>query len=165
MPTLENTVPVISANSLNRKASRSSVVWMARKAAFMGNAIPRLERAQKILHERLCALRNPVEMIAKDGCVVHVMNDDAIVKVVRGLIEVIEAERGLLGFPSPGRRRDEPTMRETSVPGVVQDAIEPSGPAESASGPTAPGASSSASSGPTAGPTDQAPPAPPAQAL
>ena len=65
--------------------------------------------------------------------------------------ELVELRRVLLRIPGPGRDSGQmTTMRMTNVPGVVQDAIEPSGPVESAS--------ADASSGPTAGPTDQAPP-------
>ena len=73
---------------------------------------------------------------------------DLRVKLTRSFLDLSEFRRSLLGFPSPGRRRDESSERMTSVPGVVQDAIEPSGPAESAS--------ADASAGPTAGPTEQA---------
>lgn len=121
MPTLENTVPFIDAKSLNRKASRSAVVFSARKAAFIGNVVPKLERATKALHERLCELRDPVEKLDKDGNVVRVHDDMALCKVVGAMLAAIEAERCLLGFPSPGKRRDEGAgeLKSAQSPAVV----------------------------------------------
>lgn len=116
MPTLENTVPAIDVKSLNRKASRSAVVFSARKAAFIGNVIPKLERATKTLHERLCVLREPVERLDSKGNVILVNDDIALCKVVGAMLAAIEAERSLLGFPSPGKRKDESSapMRQVS---------------------------------------------------
>ena len=119
MPTLENTLPSASPKTLNRKMSRSALVWSARKAAFMGTVIPRLERAHKTLHERLQVLRAPVEKLDADGKTVLVHDDASLVRVVQAMLQTIEMERSLLGFPSPGRRRDERAeriVRETNVP-------------------------------------------------
>ena len=160
MPSLDAPERIITAKSLTRSMTRSATSFAWQKATYYGEVLPRV---------RKLALLTWKEAMRAEG--------DLRVKLTRSFLDLSEFRRSLLGFPSPGRRRDESSERMTNVPGVVQEAItqdvvEPSGPVESASGPAAPdasadasspasadaSASTSASAGPTAGPTEQAPP-------
>lgn len=71
--------------------------------------------------ERLAECHKGVEMIVGQQVVKQVPYD-MIARLNASLIQLIDCERQLLGFPSPGKRRDESGIIDTSRP-VIDTAI------------------------------------------
>lgn len=115
MPSLEIAIPQTTQKSLMRKASQASLVWQREKAGFMRLALPKLSRAIRATDERLRELCAGVPVMLPGGAPLmredkkpYLVKPDAdIARLNASLCQLIELERSLLGFPSPGRRRDE----------------------------------------------------------
>lgn len=114
MPSLENRVPANGRNTLARKASASAIVFTRERAGFYRHVLPKIARAIRATDERLQMLHAGVDVIAGKGeqqTIVRIVPDDAIARLNTSLIALVECERSLLGFPNPGRRRDESDMK------------------------------------------------------
>lgn len=111
MPTLENVLPNCSPKSLNRRLNRSSQVFHLSKVKFMGSVLPKIQRAIRQLSDSLNELKDPVTVIVGKGensQAVEVKDYNSQARIASTLATLIDHERSLLGFPGPGKRKDEP---------------------------------------------------------
>lgn len=107
MPRLESVAPNLSGKSLLRKASQSASVFGFAKAGFYRAALPKVRRAMSLADRRIRAMHklDPVP-------------DDTICRMNASLIALVECERSLLGFPLPGRRKDESGVLDGRKPTI-----------------------------------------------
>lgn len=126
MPALQFSLPETTSKTLLKRAGRSAMLWSIKRANFMRFALPRVEHAIRRLDEAIKRLSEPVEMVVGQGenaQIVKVMDYASLTRCSNAMLAAIESERQLLGFPSPGRRRDEAEAREvTSRAASVVDA-------------------------------------------
>lgn len=106
MPRLEIALPQVSPKRLITKASRSAKVFSYARAGYMNFALPRLRRSTSLTADRIEQLHKGIDVLDRNGNAVHVVPDDTIAKLNASLVQMLELERSLLGFPGPGRRRD-----------------------------------------------------------
>lgn len=110
MPIIENVLPDVSPKSMNRRMSRSAVVFSLARAKYMGVVLPKVERAIRQLDQSLHELAEPIDVTIGRGegqCVVKVKDYAQQAKTALALASLVDQQRSLLGFPSPGRRRNE----------------------------------------------------------
>lgn len=124
MPAIDSQPPDISSKAMNRRMSRSAITFAVKRANYMRFVLPKVERAICALNESLHALTQPIEIVVGRGdnkAIAHVIDYQSQAKIAGALFSAMEFERQLLGFPSPGKRRDEGAgeMRQTQSPGIV----------------------------------------------
>lgn len=110
MPNLEHKVPELTHKSMNRRMSRSAMVFSIKRANFHGFALPKIDRHIRELSDSLTELSKSVDVVIGKGDnqqVVKVKDFNAQAKIANALISLVEQQRSLLGFPSPGKRKDE----------------------------------------------------------
>lgn len=135
MAKLECGIPNVTSKSLLRKASQSASIFSFLRAGFYRFALPKVQRVARLTHNRLVSIHNVSKNVMDEA------ENGNIARLNASLIQLLEFERSLLGFPSPGRRSNESgKVGGRDVPAILEasDATVEQTPQAASPEPTAP---------------------------